>query len=86
MKRLILGLVCACVCLSGCELLDQQKRAKSDDLAQLHEHEHDPETSEETDSVVAVKSPAPKGFFKGSRLPGALSSDARDIERSLGVP
>ncbi|WP_237722508.1 hypothetical protein [Singulisphaera acidiphila] len=82
MKRLILGLVCACCCLSGCELLEHNKRAKSGDLA--HDHEH--EQTEETDSVGAVKSPPPKGFFHGTRLPGALSSDARDIERSLGVP
>ncbi|WP_406695054.1 hypothetical protein V5E97_28845 [Singulisphaera sp. Ch08] len=80
MKRLILGLVCACCCLSGCELLEHDKRSKSGD--QPHEHEQ----AEETDSVGAVKSAAPKNFFFGSRLPGALSSDARDIERSLGVP
>lgn len=27
----------------------------------------------------------PKGFFKGGRLPGAMSSEGAEIERSLGV-
>jgi hypothetical protein len=33
----------------------------------------------------AEDTPETKGFFKSSRLSGAMSSEGRDIERSLGV-
>ena len=32
-----------------------------------------------------TKTAGPKGFFKSTRLPGAMSDEGEDIERSLGV-
>jgi hypothetical protein len=82
MNRRILGLglclVCSCIGLGGCELLDHEKRSKSN--AAVHEHE------EGAEKVGAVESAPPKGFFSNSRLSGGLSSEARDVERNLGVP
>jgi hypothetical protein len=78
--RLGLALVCACSSLSGCELLDHEKRSKSNDA--VHEREHE----DGADKVGAVESAPPKGFFSGSRLPGGLSSESREVERNLGIP
>jgi hypothetical protein len=80
MNRRILGLglalICACPGLVGCELLHQSERKHADDRFV---------EEEETPAIGEVKSEAPKGFFKSSRLPGAMSSEARDIERDLGI-
>lgn len=80
--RLGLALVCACSALSGCDLLRHEQRVKSDELALAREHEHE----ERTEKAGAVESEPPKGFFSKSRLSGGLSSEARDVERNLGVP
>lgn len=93
MKRSILGLglslVFACSCFSGCELLDREKRARSEDLAQVNEHDHGSDHNHDHEDsaskVGAVESKPDPGFFKGGRLSGGWSSDARDIERNLGV-
>jgi hypothetical protein len=81
MKRRILklGLALACVCpaLVGCEWLHHGVRSHSDATAN---EASDPSKVEE------IKSEPPKGFFKSTRLSGAMSDEGRDIEKSLGVP
>ena len=80
MNRRILGLglalFCACPGLVGCELLHHEERKHTDDRVV---------EEEETPAIGEVKSEAPKGFFKSSRLPGAMSDEGRDIERNLGI-
>lgn len=79
MTRRILGpglaLVCACSVFMGCESLRHETRSKADDTG----------LEAEDAKVGEVKSEAPKGFFKSSRLPGAMSDEGRDIERNLGI-
>ena len=60
-----LALAFACSALTGCETLRHDVRSKSDDLPR---DEEEPKPGE-------VRSEAPKGFFKSSRLPGALSDE-----------
>jgi hypothetical protein len=85
LRRILrLGLILACgvPALPGCETLKHETRPRSGPdeprpaKAQPETGEAQPESGEST--------PA-KGFFKPSRLSGALSSEGRDIERSLGV-
>jgi hypothetical protein len=75
MKRRVLrlGLLVLSVLsiLPGCESLDQYRRPRSPD-----DVKSDAEESSASDS---------KGFFKSSRLPGAMSSEGREIEQSLGI-
>ena len=74
--RWALALACAATAVSGCELFQHEHRIRSID-----------EPTSEPDEVVTGqdKSETGKGFFKPGRLSGAMSSEARDIERSLGV-
>jgi hypothetical protein len=58
--------------LSGCQSMGQALRHSSTEKA---------ESQSDDDDVERVKSEA----FKNSRLSGAMSSEGRDIERSLGV-
>lgn len=80
MKRpipeLCLALVCALPALAGCEGLHRNLRPDSDAdvIAKESPAEH-PE----------IKSEPPKGFFKSTRLSGAMSDEGRDIEKSLGI-
>ncbi|WP_422927096.1 hypothetical protein [Singulisphaera sp. PoT] len=82
MTRRILGLAAvlllAGIVFTGCDLLNNEVRSSS------------PATPYEDDDreskAGAVESKPAKGFFKASRLPGALSNEGRDIERSLGIP
>ncbi len=80
MKRRIVwvGVALVCASMMGCKMLDHQKRSNSDDPteAPIPEKKADSEPSE---------SIAPKGFFKPSRLPGALSDEAREVESHLGI-
>jgi len=80
MKRRILkfglALVCACPALAGCEWIHHGLRTKADSTAG--------ETGDST-KVEDVKSEAPKGFFKSTRLRGAMSDEGREIESSLGI-
>lgn len=80
MKRNRLGLGMALVlvgtALGGCELTRHEHQPKA--ISSIPEEE-DPTT------VGAVKSKPPEGFFQSTRLPGAWSSEARSIERNLGV-
>jgi hypothetical protein len=57
--------------LPGCETLDHYRRPKSQDDAK----------ADSDDASVS----GTKGFFTSSRVPGALSSEAREIEQSLGI-
>lgn len=79
-----LSLVWACLNLTGCELLDQNKRSSSNEAIQ--EYDHEQEYTESGEKSGAVESAPPKGFFTKSRLSGGLSSEARNVERNLGVP
>ncbi len=76
LMELCLALACACPALAGCESLHHGLRKDSDATANAVDHpaEH-PE----------VKSEPPKGFFKSTRLSGAMSDEGRDIEKSLGI-
>ena len=80
MKRRILelslALACASPALAGCETLRHGLRPDPDTTANIEDQpaEH-PE----------VKSEPPKGFFKSTRLSGAMSDEGRDIEKSLGI-
>jgi hypothetical protein len=70
-RGLRLGLIVLSVLsfLPGCESLAHDRRPRSQEDVKL-----DAEDSSET-----------KGFFKSSRIPGAMSSEAREIEQSLGI-
>jgi hypothetical protein len=61
--------------LCACETSRQAQRPSRDD---------DADDGDEV-SAVRVRSKPPKGFFRGSRLPGALSSEAREIENDFGI-
>ena len=81
MKRRILelslALACACPALAGCESLrhgSSPRSGRHGERGRTSPAEH-PE----------VKSEAPKGFFKSTRLSGAMSDEGRDIEKSLGI-
>jgi hypothetical protein len=80
MKRripeLCLALACAFPALAGCEGLHRNLRPDPDALANAQE---DPPEHPE------IKSEPPQGFFKSTRLSGAMSDEGRDIEKSLGI-
>jgi hypothetical protein len=69
--------------LSGCESLARHTRQRDPDVKQAGAASDEPEA----DKVLGVdnQQDKPKGFFKSSRLPGGLSDESRDIEKSLGV-
>lgn len=74
-RQVIAGLFLVSACLCGCETL-------------RHEHRPKPiETADDSDdpNLGEVQSKPPKGFFKGSRLPGGLSPEAREIENNFGI-
>src|SRR3954469_3344446 len=76
--RLGLILVCGGSALPGCETLQNSLRPKSDsDVV--------PATGSTEEPAEPADVPTPKTFFHSSRLSGAWSSEARDIERNLGV-
>jgi hypothetical protein len=81
MKDRILGLglalLGAAVGVTGCETLRHEVRSKSEDT--LHEDDSD------DSKVIGVKPTSTKGFFKSSRLSGAMSDEGREIERDLGI-
>lgn len=75
---LLVLLACAVPVLSGCEWIDHNVRPRaSDDEPRLSDEPASPEAASDTEVA--------KGFFKSSRLSGAMSSEGRDIERSLGI-
>jgi hypothetical protein len=71
-----LALAAACSALAGCEELRHGLRSKS--VASS-------EDAANGSGVQDVKPDAPKGFFKSTRLPGAMSDEGREIEKSLGI-
>jgi hypothetical protein len=72
-RVLRLGLIVLSVLslLPGCEMLDHYRRPPSPEDAK----------SDSDDPGVS----GTKGFFKSSRVPGALSSEGREVEQSLGI-
>ena len=80
MKRrlleLPLALACALPALAGCEALNRNLRPDPDVTADL---------KDEPAEHPEVKSEAPKGFFKSTRLSGAMSDEGREVEKSLGI-
>ena len=73
----ILALVCASLAPVGCESMKEARRDK---------HASEPlDDSPAPKKFQGVKAEGTKDFFQPSRLPGGLSSESRDIERSLGV-
>jgi hypothetical protein len=73
MKRRVLRLglfvLAALSLLPGCESLEHYRRMRSQDDVKA-------DAEEPSES---------KGFFKSSRVPGAMSSEGREIEQSLGI-
>jgi hypothetical protein len=76
--RLGLILVCGGSALPGCETLQHTLRPRP-------ERDEPPATESTAGAAEPAESPAPKGFFKSSRLSGAWSNEGREIERDLGV-
>jgi hypothetical protein len=74
--RLGLILVCGSAALPGCETLQHNARPRS---------ENDEPIATEAKAEESGESTSPKKFFKPSRLSGAWSSEAREVERDLGV-
>ena len=73
-RAFVVGLCWLAAGLSGCATARQPERPTYND-------DDDDEPLSE-----GVRSKPPKGFFKkGSRLPGALSSEGSEIERNLGI-
>jgi len=68
--------------LAGCETHHPWLRHKDDDTASSEKG-----SSSDTSKIQAVDSDAknPQPFFKNDRLLGGWSSEARAIERNLGV-
>jgi hypothetical protein len=70
-----LGASLVCASLTGCEPLHHGLRSKPSE----------PALDSADDKPGEVESAPPKGFFKSSRLPGAWSEEAREVESHLGV-
>jgi hypothetical protein len=68
--------------LAGCETHHPWLRHKDDDKVSS-----DKDSSSDTSKIPSVDSDSknPQPFFKNSRLQGGWSSEARAIERNLGV-
>jgi hypothetical protein len=79
MKRrtVCLAVTFVCASLVGCEWLQYELRPKS--------HEKPYELYDDESHTEKDESIAPKGFHKATRLPGALSDEAREIESHLGI-
>jgi hypothetical protein len=70
-RGLRLGLIVLSILsfLPGCESLEHYRRPRSQEDVK-------PDDDEPSET---------KGFFKSSRIPGALSSEGREVEQSLGI-
>jgi hypothetical protein len=79
-RILRLGLFLACVgsALPGCEWIDHNIRPRAG-------IDEPPPQTTETKPATGVDATNKEGFFNSSRLSGAMSSEGRDVERSLGV-
>jgi hypothetical protein len=75
---------------SGCETLHSWLRSKHDDAAKQSDKD-DPRkpkaVESDTSKIMSVDSDKdnPKPFFKSDRRSGGWSSEAREIEKDLGV-
>jgi hypothetical protein len=68
------ALGCVGVSLAGCENMPKRgQQSSTHSAAPVSESDSDPTP------------PQAKGFFKSTRLPGSMSSEGADIEKSLGV-
>ena len=76
-RGLGLALLSAFPFLTGCETLKQEVRTPKEPALE--------DVAEAAPEEGEVKSEAPRGFFKSSRLSGALSDEGREIERDLGI-
>ncbi len=95
MMRQLLGrvLVLSAVVLasSGCETLHSFQRASDEDESKTRKSLDDPTSPKSVDLDVSKLNSVdsdekdPQPFFKRNRLSGAWSSEARDIEKNLGV-
>ena len=86
LRVLSLGVVTAA--LTGCDTLAPWHRQKDDDQAPGGDDPTKPgSVRSDTSKISAVDSDSsnPKPFFSNSRRWSGLSSEARDIERDLGV-
>lgn len=90
MKRrripLVLTVVCASTAtLAGCETIGHNLRPKNEPPIVVVD---DPLAKAKTDQEQSeeIQTSRPSGFFKATRRSGAWSSEAAEIERSLGVP
>ena len=83
MRRIVrLGPIVALACLAplGCATARQAKRPHEADAS--YKEEEDAIKDEDVNPEIAQ---GLKGFFKSSRLPGAMSSEGAEIEQHLGV-
>jgi hypothetical protein len=83
MRRILrLGPIAVLACLSsvGCATSRQVRRPAEADSA--YREEEDAIKDEDVNPEIAQ---GLKGFFKSSRLPGAMSSEGAEIEQHLGV-
>ncbi len=98
MRRRMIGLSSLCLSAAlmlatsvGCESLRHATRAHKDDKAEaVKADELEPKAIDGDATKVRGfdsegKTAGSQSFFKNSRLPGAMSSEGRDIEKSLGV-
>jgi hypothetical protein len=69
---LVFGAAGAALVGSGCESLHHTVRPQTENETAA--------TAKPDDSTEA------KGFFRSGRISGAMSSEGREIERSLGIP
>jgi hypothetical protein len=83
-RRLWLGsvLVTLGAILPGCETLDHALRSRT---VEGPSHGDESESKKAVGTEEATTEVITKGFFKPSRGSGGWSSEARDIENSLGV-
>jgi hypothetical protein len=82
MRKTILWLALGCAGLSlvGCESFPKRKETPA--TTRSTTAPIPTEGQAESDSAASA---GPKGFFKSTRLPGAMSSEGAEIEHSLGV-
>ena len=69
-------------CMTGC-LWSKGRQETRTTLTK--EAEPEPIVTFSEESKGSNDTTPPKGFFKNTRLPGALSSEAADIEHNLGI-
>ena len=89
--RRVLVLSTVVLASSGCETLHSFRRASDEDDSKTRKSLSDPTAPKSVDSDVSKLNSVdsdekdPQPFFKRSRLSGGLSSEARDIEKDLGI-